>query len=229
MTLYGVSRTAVREAMKTLSAKGLLESKVKVGTRVLDESRWQMFDPDILAWRLETGLDSHFIASLFEIRQTIEPAAAALAAVRRTEADLARIRAALADMARTGHDVHLHAEADLIFHLAVVAASHNPLMRSIGAVIETALIAAFTHSSPVRDPDLFARSLHDHGLIAAAIERRDPEAASGATAAVILGGARFSGYPDNVPPLTAIAVKALLTAGDTVGDRNRTAAAAVPR
>src|SRR5918994_4956257 len=68
MELFGVSRTALREAMKTLAAKGLIESKTKVGTRVLGQKSWNMFDADILGWRLQLGVDRPFLESLFEIR-----------------------------------------------------------------------------------------------------------------------------------------------------------------
>src|SRR5215467_12937139 len=67
MLRFGVSRTALREALQTLTAKGLVASKTKIGTRVLDEGAWNMFDADILAWRLELGMDLEFLGRLFEI------------------------------------------------------------------------------------------------------------------------------------------------------------------
>jgi len=73
MERFGVSRTALREGLKTLAAKGLIESKTKVGTRVLPSKHWNMFDGDILSWRLAQGVDRSFLASLFEVRQALEP------------------------------------------------------------------------------------------------------------------------------------------------------------
>ena len=74
MERYSVSRTSLREALKTLAAKGLIEAKTKVGTTVLGrKTGWNMFDPDILAWQIGLGVDRQFLASLFEIRQALEP------------------------------------------------------------------------------------------------------------------------------------------------------------
>src|SRR5262245_13760610 len=68
---FRVSRTALREALKTLAAKGMILPKTRVGTRVLPQSHWHMFDPDIIAWRLQAGMDSGFMRHLFEIRFAI--------------------------------------------------------------------------------------------------------------------------------------------------------------
>src|SRR5690606_11095769 len=83
---FSISRTVLREVMKTLSAKGLVVLKTRIGTRVLNSSSWNLFDSDLLAWRVDMGLDDEFRRALTEIRLAVEPAAAALAARRRTEA-----------------------------------------------------------------------------------------------------------------------------------------------
>ncbi len=116
----GISRTAYREAMRILSAKGLVESKPKTGTRVSDRSRWNLLDPDILAWTFESEPSEAFIRDLFELRQIVEPAAAALAAERRSEADLARMERALDAMARHGLATPEGRAADRAFHHAVL-------------------------------------------------------------------------------------------------------------
>src|SRR5215471_19476388 len=85
---FQVSRTVMREVMKTLAAKGLVMSKTRVGTRVLDPVNWNFFDADVLAWRVRIGLDEQFRLSLTEVRRAIEPVAAGLAARRRTAADV---------------------------------------------------------------------------------------------------------------------------------------------
>lgn len=189
MQRFGVSRTVVREVIKTLAAKGLIVSKTKVGTRVLDCSHWNMFDADLLTWRVERGLDTRFLAHLFDIRLAVEPAAAALAAARRSAADIEKLDALAARMADADHDAASFAAVDVDFHLAVTAASGNPFMRAIGAVIKTALMHSFTLASPVGD---VARrdTAAAHGRIVRAIESGDGAAASAAMVAVIRSGMR---------------------------------------
>jgi DNA-binding FadR family transcriptional regulator len=109
-----------------------------------DPVHWNFFDADVLAWRVRVGMDDEFTCSLTEIRRALEPAAAALAAKRRTVADIAQLRRHVSDMARSGHTRRSFAEADLAFHLAIGVATANPLMRSFASVIEAALVASFT-------------------------------------------------------------------------------------
>ena len=92
MQRFGVSRTVLREVMKTLSAKGLVVLKTRIGTRVLNSSNWNFFDADLLAWRVELGLDEEFRRSLAEIRLAFEPSAAGLAAERRSAQHVAQLR-----------------------------------------------------------------------------------------------------------------------------------------
>jgi DNA-binding FadR family transcriptional regulator len=185
---FQVSRTVLREVSKTLSAKGLVIAKTRVGTRVLDPVHWNYFDADLLSWKVGLGLDQEFRQSLTEIRRAVEPPAAALAAERATQDDIAGLRRTLAAMALNGHSPHSFAEADLDFHLAIGAASGNPLMRSIAAVIETALIAAFQQSSPANDKRLQESTVIGHTAIVDAIERRDTAGAAAAMLAVINEG-----------------------------------------
>ena len=193
MERFGVSRTALREALKTLAAKGLIESKTRVGTRVLGEKRWNMFDPDILTWRMQSGVDRVFLARLFEIRQALEPLAAAAAARYRTAEDLAALARALEEMSRLPITTHAFTAADLAFHRAILDASANPFLRSIGSVIEAALAISFTISTPVDEPERLAISSRQHRAILDAIENADPQAASDAMSTVILQGATSSG------------------------------------
>ena len=90
-----VSRSAYREALRTLAAKGLVESRPKAGTRVSARARWNLLDPEVLAWFFETRPDEGFVNQLFELRMIVEPSAAALAAGRRTAAQLKSMAAAL--------------------------------------------------------------------------------------------------------------------------------------
>jgi len=192
MERFGVSRTALREALKTLAAKGLIEPKTKVGTRVLGEKSWNMFDADILTWCLQRGVDRKFLESLFEIRQALEPLGAASAALNRSEEDLRRMEAAWDVMRRAAHTRNSFTLADLAFHRAVLDASANPFLQSMGAVIEAALAIAFTISSPIDNEERFALSGRQHRAVLDAIAERDPREASRRMTEVILQGAKVA-------------------------------------
>ena len=187
---FRISRTTMREVMKTLAAKGLVVSKTRIGTRVRDPIHWNMFDADVLSWRVSLGLDAEFVRSLTEIRRAMEPAAAALAAQRRTITDIAALRRHVSDMARADHTRESFAEVDLALHMAIGVASGNPLMRSMGSVIEAALITSFTSSSPVDNPRDQEASVRSHAAIVDAIEARKADAAAKAILEVIDAGVR---------------------------------------
>ncbi|MDR6953482.1 DNA-binding FadR family transcriptional regulator [Ancylobacter sp. 3268] len=190
--LFGVSRPVLRESVKTLVAKGLLSTKARVGTVVRERAAWNMFDPDVLAWHLDAGIDRRFLRDLAEIRLAVEPRAAALAAERRNEADLVLMRAAVAHMGEVPGASEGFAEDDLALHIAIANASGNPFMRSIGAVIEAALRASFVLSAPVdtRERDIAVAA---HERIVEAIADKDAEAASVAMTNVIFNGLRRHG------------------------------------
>jgi DNA-binding FadR family transcriptional regulator len=189
MELFGVSRTALREALKTLAAKGLIESKTKVGTKVLDRNNWNMFDSDILEWHLEMGVDASFLGWLFEIRQTLEPLACATAALRRTPEQLKAMHKALQAMYKCESNRQGFTKADLAFHQVILEASGNPFLQSIGSVIGAALATSFTISSPVSSDARFQEVMRQHQAVFDAIEERQPSAASDAMATLILQAA----------------------------------------
>lgn len=174
---FGVSRTVLREALKTLAAKGLVEARARVGTRILPRARWNMFDSDVLLWHLNSGLSFEFISGLAEIRMAVEPDAAALAALRRTEAQSAELVAWLDRMAAQGQSAEEFARNDVGFHRVVAAMSGNPFMVSLANVVEIALMASFTISSPVEGGSAFERAVHLHRNIADAIVAGDAEMA----------------------------------------------------
>jgi DNA-binding FadR family transcriptional regulator len=190
--LFGVSRPVLRESVKTLVAKGLLSTKARVGTVVRERAAWNMFDADVLAWHLDAGIDKRFLRDLADIRLAVEPRAAALAADRRSDAELARMRASIARMRREAPDSTGFADADLSLHLHVANASDNRFMRSIGAVIEAALRASFLLSAPVDENERNIAIL-SHERIVDAIEDKDPEAAAAAMMTVIFNGLRRHG------------------------------------
>lgn len=169
-----VSRTALREAMKVLSAKGLIESRQKTGTRVRDTMYWNQLDADVLAWRCASMPTEDFVEKLVEMREVIEPAAAAAAARQRNDEQLARIEAAYEAMAAAA-DLEAWSEADLAFHEAVLRSTNNELMASLFSVIETALGSYFQLSASIAGN--FRYSLPHHKKVLDAIRRRQPEVA----------------------------------------------------
>jgi DNA-binding FadR family transcriptional regulator len=170
-----VSRTALREAIKVLAAKGLVESRPKTGTRVRAREQWNMLDPDVLAWQFAATEAVRFAEDLFEVRRIIEPAAAALASARAEGADLDAIEAAYSGMEAAGSDLEASLGPDLRFHLAILAATGNELLVPLGALIETAL--AFSIKISGTRPGANFHALPMHGAVLAAIKSRDPEAA----------------------------------------------------
>ena len=170
-----ISRTALRESMRVLASKGLIETRQKTGTRVREPRYWSHLDPDILAWRCETLPTQDFIDKLSEMREIIEPAAAAAAAGRRSPAQLARIFSAYKAM-EAAASMDAWAQADLEFHESVLAATNNELMTSLFSVIETALGTYFMLSARKAATD-FKYSLPRHLAIYEAIKGKDRELA----------------------------------------------------
>jgi DNA-binding FadR family transcriptional regulator len=169
-----VSRTALREALKVLSAKGLIEARPKIGTRVRKVEFWNQLDADVLSWRCASMPTDDFIEKLVEMREIIEPAAAAAAARKRTAAQLAAIDTAYhqMDAARNSDE---WAVADLSFHDAVLQATGNELMVSLFSVVETALGMFFVLSAQTAGD--FKYSLPHHQKVLDAIRRQQPEVA----------------------------------------------------
>lgn len=180
--MFGASRTAVREAIKTLNGKGLLVSRPKVGSRVEPRERWNLLDRDVMAWHRATLDERTFLLSLQEIRRILEPGAAVLAASRRTPAQLAALEAALSDM-QSAPDPEAMVAADVRFHLALLAAANNELLVPFGIVIEQALASmfAYTTSHAVHPEQL----LPLHAGVVKAIALQSPDAARKAMQALL--------------------------------------------
>jgi len=184
---FSVSRTVLREALKTLAAKGMIEARARIGTRVLPRQRWNLFDADVLAWHFEGGPDVDLLRSLSEIRIGVEVESAALAAERRSDEQAAALVACAIRMGEAETPEEF-ARTDLQFHHTVAEASGNPFMASISALVELALTAAFTISSPVEDDAAMIATVKAHGRIAEAIRMRDADEARIAMKAVISEG-----------------------------------------
>ncbi len=170
-----VSRTVYREAVRILAAKGLVVSRPKVGTRVSPQSTWHLLDPDVLSWVFEFEPDEAFLNNLFELRRMIEPEAAALAAQRRTDKNLAEMEDTLATMASDTLATPSGRDADLAFHAAILRATGNVFLVSltsgVGAAISWTTIFKQRESPLPRDP------IPDHRKVFDAIAASNANAA----------------------------------------------------
>lgn len=186
---FGVSRTSVREAMRVLSAKGLVEIRQKIGTRVQEKKFWNIFDADILRWHHEEGQGDAVMRDLIELRQILEPAASRLAAGRATIDNHRQLKVAITAMERGVDSPEAYAQADLDFHLAVYNASHNSLMLQFGTVVGDFLRRAFLiQQGIVREPSELLKDVSLHSQVYNAIDRGDGEAAAKAMLLVVLEG-----------------------------------------
>ena len=189
---YGVSRTSVREAMKVLSAKGLVEIRQKVGTRVRPKELWNAFDSDLLAWYHAQGQGEAIMRDLVELRQILEPSAARLAAGRASMSDLHRIETALGAMEANAHDHQGYATSDVEFHMAVYGASHNVLLQRFGRLVADFMHLSFDlqqHAAGDAQAD-FSDDVASHGAVFLAINRGEAATASESMLTVVLEGKR---------------------------------------
>lgn len=182
-TSLGVSRGAYREAVQALIAKGLVESRPKTGTRVLPRDRWNILDPDVLAWAFSGTPDIRLLRSLFELRSAIEPFAARLAAERRSREDLYVMDAALIDMGRLTLTTQGGMAADGMFHRAILQASQNDALIALGSSIAAGV--EWSTRFKQRDRALPRDPVPDHRRVYDAIAAGDPAAAGEAMTALI--------------------------------------------
>lgn len=177
-----VSLSVLREALRVLKAKGLVDARPKRGTFVQARAQWLLLDPDVVRWQFAGRDDDRFLGDLAEVRGIIEPAAAGLAALRRTDDDLATLQAAIDLMAAAARGDGDPVEADVAFHRALLAATHNELLMRTEVVLETGLAARdrLVHGA-LRDDD----PTPAHAAVLAAVRARDPGAASAAVSALL--------------------------------------------
>jgi DNA-binding FadR family transcriptional regulator len=175
-----VSRSAYREAIRILIAKGLVQSRPKIGTRVTDSAQWHLLDPDVLSWIFAKEPPRELLESLFELRKLVEPEAAALAAERRSLEQLNRMGAALEIMA--GETLHTERGrlADKMFHGILLTASANPFLISLSSSVTAAV--AWSTALKERTPRLRRDGVPDHLKVYEAIAARSP---AGARAAML--------------------------------------------
>jgi GntR family transcriptional regulator, galactonate operon transcriptional repressor len=181
-----VSRTAYREAIKFLTAKGLIEAKPKSGTRVRPQSDWNLLDPDILRWSLQGGVTIAFVRDLFELRRCVEPDATRLAAQRRSSADLDAIRIEVERMESLPALTTPSIAADIAFHERIFEASGNRALTCLKSVVSTTVLWSLRIKREA-DNGAFTRSIAEHRLIYEAIVARDGELAAALSTTLITG------------------------------------------
>jgi DNA-binding FadR family transcriptional regulator len=175
----GVSRTTVREGVKMLASKRLIEISPKTGTRVLPFADWNLLDRDVLAWRLLAQFDTKIVQDIFEMRLCIEPRASALAAQQGSEDGLRAIERRYQDVRETleqGGDMRLAAQADLEFHMTIINTSQNGMFITIGGAVKAALRVSSEMLHRLPEHPMRELSLYDD--VRQSILRRDVDAAS---------------------------------------------------
>ena len=168
----GVSRTVVREAVKSLVAKGLIITGPKLGTRVLPEDQWNWFDPDVVTWQSQNGLTPEFLKDLQDLRRVVEPAAVRMAAERATAQDLADIEAAFAGMKKAVEFGGDYVTFDLLFHQGLLRASHNRMLIQMSKALGALLRTSFEISTSKKDGP--KSSLPMHRAVLDAVIAKEP-------------------------------------------------------
>jgi DNA-binding FadR family transcriptional regulator len=198
-----ISRTAVREAIKMLTAKGLVSSRPRRGTEVRPVSDWNLLDSDVLRWLRMTPPNREIVIELLELRLGFEPEAAALAARRADSAHLHRIEEAYAFMRESAAGRYDPVEADCRFHEAIIAATSNRFYQPLGALVRTALSltapitnAIFGH--PVGD-------LEAHGEVLSAIRGKDEQRAFDLMRGLLSDVAKEVARAKTLPPVSRAA------------------------
>jgi DNA-binding FadR family transcriptional regulator len=185
----GVSRPSLREGLKALARKGLVEARTRRGTIALGREHWDSLDADVLRWTASAPPDHAFLLGLIELRGIMEPAAARLAASRATPAQILDIERAFQGMVDSlPHDVDACHHHDLAFHRSIFAACGNAMLHRFYDAISALLLTLFRASTQARES--YQSSLAEHGAVAAAIRRRRPEEAEAAMHKLLAGTVR---------------------------------------
>lgn len=184
-TQYSISRTVVREAIKVLTAKGLLDARPRAGTYVLPRASWNLLDSDVMVWWVANGLSAELLAKLDELRRIIESAAGRIAAEKHTDADLTSIRVALERMSRA-YEEHKstqvsssaeHVQADIAFHTAPQKATGNELVAHMDIMLQPILAFRDTLIPEGQQSEQF---LDAHAAVLRVVQARNPMAAEDA-------------------------------------------------
>jgi DNA-binding FadR family transcriptional regulator len=181
----GVSRTILREAVKVLADKGMVEARQKLGTRARPRTAWNQLDPDILGWWAELGPDTHFLRDLCDVRLAIEPTASGFAAVRATSGEIEaigeclKLREAKVKASNFAEAVDLNLE----FHSAVAAACHNSLLEQLNRAISRPLRIALSYTTGLHASDVL--DITAHRQLYEAICKRDSMKARAAAERIV--------------------------------------------
>jgi len=200
----GISRPSLREGLRALAQKGLVNGRTRRGTSVNDRREWNVLDADVLRWLSVAPPDPAFFMDLLDVRMIVEPAAARLAAMRATPEQVAAIEAAYRGMvASTPHDMEACCRHDLALHELIIHSTGNQMLIRFAAAIRTALLTCVRIASNARES--YENSLAEHHAVAAAIRRRAPDEAEQAMRNLLAGTARdlapaYDKYPHGFPP-----------------------------
>ncbi|MBB4124328.1 FadR/GntR family transcriptional regulator [Martelella radicis] len=170
----GVSRTALREAIRGLIAKGLIETAPKRGTFIRDPFFWNHLDTDVLSWRVQTSDLSRYLEKMFQLRRSTEPEAAALAACHALPVDRERLSADFQAMVDAGNDDRAWVAADLSFHRSIYLATRNEFFWPIGQMLAVSLSQMFSIAAKGSHRQ---RAIIEHGNLCSAIVDGKPEEA----------------------------------------------------
>jgi DNA-binding FadR family transcriptional regulator len=181
----GVSRTVVREAVKSLIAKGLITTGPKVGTRVQPSDAWNWFDPDVIIWQSKAGLTPEFLRDLQDLRRVVEPAAVRLAAERATKQDIKDIEAAYEGMRHAVEAGGDYVTYDLRFHQGLLRACKNRMLVQMSKALSALLRTSFEISTTRKDGP--RSSLPLHRAVLDAVIARQPARAERAILVLIDG------------------------------------------
>jgi len=169
---FGVSRSVVREALRVLDGKGLIDVRHGSGTRVTVPDRWDLLDPEILAVLRGRGPSAAVLRDLLEARKIVECEVAALAAERAEPGDLAALDAAIATMRSALDDPARYVGGDSAFHLALLHAARNRVLERMTQPMHELL--SFSQALTDAIPGVLAIALTDHEAIADAVRQREP-------------------------------------------------------
>lgn len=200
----GISRPSVREGLRALALKGLVEARTRRGTVVTDRRHWNVLDADVLRWLAFAPPDPAFFMDLLDVRLIVEPAAARLAASRASPDQIVAIEEAYRGMFEAApHDLEACCVHDVVLHERIIMATGNQMLIRFADAIRTALLACVRLSSNARES--YESSLAEHQAVAVAIRRRDPDEAEAAMRRLLAGTARdlapaYDKYPRGIPP-----------------------------
>jgi DNA-binding FadR family transcriptional regulator len=200
----GISRPSLREGLRALAQKGLVNGRTRRGTSVNDRREWNVLDADVLRWLSVAPPDPAFFMDLLDVRMIVEPAAARLAAMRASPEQITAIEAAYRGMvASTPHDMEACCRHDLALHELIIHSTGNQMLIRFAAAIRTALLACVRIASNARAS--YENSLAEHHAVAVAIRRRNPDEAEQAMRSLLAGTARdlapaYDKYPRGFPP-----------------------------